>query len=804
MTDKARAVIIGGGIAGCALLYHLAKRGWTDTILVEKGELTSGTTWHAAGNCPLYSHSYTMSRLSKDTVDFYGTFIAETGRDIGFHRSGSVKLSASPEQVTENARVAAMVRTAGITVKTLGPEELVERFPYLNPEGVLGAVWTPDDGHVDPSSLTNALADEARKMGAEVRRHTEVIGLRPRSSAEGGGWIVETTAGEIEAGQLINSAGLHGREVARLAGHVLPGIPIERQYLVTDDVPGIEELDAELPILRDISAPLYIRQERRSLLLGLFDTAPVFWAEDGTPLDFDTDLLPNDLDRVSHAFERALSRIPILNELGVKRVLNGPLLRSPDAAPLAGPVPGLNDYWLNTAYFGGFSQACETGARLARWITEGEPDREMSFADPRRFGLWAGTAYTQSRTRSAYIHEFSVVYPNEVVPSEMPARAGALYDTLVARGAVHGELAGWEVPNWFAPEGMEAKEVPSFDRANWFGPVGAECRAARESVAVMDFSAVARFELAGPGAAAALDRLCAGRIPRDPGGVEVNPMLSREGRLTGLILVAHPGPERYFITAPARAEELVADILTRALGGGSDAKLRNLSDSSGGLLLAGPDAAALLGRAAGTEMDETIFPRSTARAFAVGGVDILALREMPIGGPGFQLHIAAAELPALDAALRAAEPGLVDFGWRAFDSLRLEEGRPRWGIDMGMGSDPQGAGLGRHIAFDKGDFIGRAAFAARQGQEPDSGICLLALTGGAGKDGRGPDPAGSEVVWHGSKPVGLTSTGGFGHTLGRGLALAALPPALTAPGTAIEIEIYGKRHPAEVIEPPVG
>lgn len=804
MADKARAVIIGGGIAGCALLYHLAKRGWTDTVLLEKGELTSGTTWHAAGNCPVYSHSHTLSRLSQDTIDFYGAFMAETGRDIGFHRSGSVKLSTSPEQAAENARAVAIVRTAGITAETIGPEELVERFPYLNPEGVLSAVWTPDDGHVDPSSLTNALADEARKMGAEIRRHTEVIGLRPRSAEQGGGWIVETTAGEIEAGQLINSAGLHGREVARLAGHSLPGIPIERQYLVTDEVSGIENLDAELPVLRDISAPLYIRQERRSLLLGLFDTAPVFWAEDGTPLDFDTDLLPNDLDRVSHAFERALSRIPILNELGVKRVLNGPLLRSPDAAPLAGPVPGLNDYWLNTAYFGGFSQACETGSRLARWITEGDADRELSFADPRRFGAWADSAYTQSRTRAAYIHEFSVVYPNEILPSEKPARSGALYDVLIARGAVHGELAGWEVPLWFAPEGMEAKEFPSFDRANWFGPVAAECRAARESAAVMDFSALARFELAGLGAADTLDRLCAGRIPREPGGVAVNPMLTPEGRLSGLLSVTHPGPGRYFIAAPARAEVLVADILNRALAEERGAELRNLSDASGGLLLAGPDAAALLSRATEVEMDETIFPPGTARAFAIGGIEILAIRALPFGGPGFQLHVAAADLAALHAALRAVDPGLVDFGWRAFDSLRLEQARPRWGIDMGPGSDPQSVGLGRHIVFDKGDFIGRDAFAARQGTDPENRICLIALTDAKDKDGRGSDPAGSEAVWHGGETVGLTSTGGFGHTLGRGLALAALPPSLTTPGTAVEIEIYGEGHPAEVIEPPMG
>lgn len=778
MTDKVRAVIIGGGIAGCALLYHLAKRGWTDSILVEKGELTSGSTWHAAGNTPLYWNSYTLSRLHKETVDFYKAFAAETGRDIGFHQTGSLKLWTSAEQVAENLPVAAMVRAAGTEVAMIGPDELGERFPYLNLDGALGAAWVPGDGHVDPSSLTNALADEARAMGAEIRRHTRATGLRPRP---GGGWIVETEKGEIEAGQVINAAGLHGREVAALAGHALPVVPMERQYLVTEDVPGIEDLGHELPVLRDTAAPLYIRQEQRALLLGLFDDAPVFWAAAGTPEDFDTDLLPNDLDRVSQAFERALERIPVLTELGVKRVLNGPLMRTPDAAPLAGPVPGLSDYWLNTGYFAGFAQACATSGRLARWITEGEPDQEMGFADPRRYGAWADGAYTMDRTRTEYVHEYGGGEQAEAAPPRTPARFSALYGTLGERHAVYAEMAGWEAP----------------DR---FGPVAEECRMAREQAAVMDLSALAKFELAGPDAAAVLDRLCAGRIPRTPGGIAANPVLTREGRLAAYLLVVHPGPERYYVTAPARAEGVVGDLLARALREGADARLSNLSEASGALMLAGPAAAALLGRAAGLDLGEEAFPRFTARAFALGGADILALRIAAMGGPGFELHAAMADLPAVYAVLREADPGLADFGWQAFDSLRLEHGFARWTLDIGMGSDPQSAGLGRYIAFGKGDFTGRDAFAARQGTEPESRLCLLAL----GEDPDGPSPAGQEPIRHEGKTVGLTSSGGYGHTLGRHLALAALPPALVEPGTAVEIEIHGKIHAADVIAPPVG
>jgi dimethylglycine dehydrogenase len=400
----------------------------------------------------------------------------------------------------------------------------------------------------------------------------------------------------------------------------------------------------------------------------------------------------------------------------------------------------------------------------------------MSFADPRRYGAWTDAAYTMDRTRTEYIHEYG---GNAEAGRRTPARTSALYDGLAAKGASFLELAGWEAPD----------EI---------GPVDAACRAAREGVAVMDVSALARFELSGPDAAALLDSLCAGRIPRDPGGVAANPVLSPEGRLAAFLLVAHPGPDRYYVTASAVAEAAVADLLARAVAG-RDARLENLRETTGTLLLSGPRAAGLLGKATGVAMTDDTFPPFTARAFAVGGIEVLALRVAAVGGAGFELHAAMADLPALHAALRAADPGLVDFGWRAFDSLRLERGFARWGVDIGMTQDPQGAGLGRYIAFDKGEFTGRAAFAARQGKDPERRLCLLALKGAAG----GTGPEGSEAVWHGGKTVGLTTSGGQGHTVGRSLALAALPPALTVPGTAVEIELYGKRHPAEVIDPPV-
>ena len=797
MKSHARVAIIGGGVVGCSLLYHLTKLGWTDAVLLEKAELTSGSTWHAAGNVPHYSTSYALSQLYLESSREYEALEAETGHPVGFHKTGSIRVATTRALMDEHARGAGKARYLGLPYELVGPSELEALHPYLALDGVLGGVYTPEDGHIDPSSLTNAYANAARAAGAEIRRRTRVTAV---SRTGGGEWRVETEAGPVTAEHVVNAAGLWVREVAALVGHQAPAIALERQYLVTEDVPGIEALPAELPVLRDIEAPLYIRQERRGLVLGLFDDKPVFWAEDGMPPDFEQELLAPDLERLSASFEAALRRMPILGELGIKRTINGPLNRSADGNPLIGPVPGLPNFWMHSGFFAGIALSGSCGALLARWMVAGEPDRDVSAIDARRFGDWTGPGYAAATATAAYVHEFSPIHPHEEPPRETPARTSALYDRLAARGAAFGVRNGWEAPNWFAPEGEEPIDRPSFRRANWFAALGAECRAVAAGAGLLDFSSVSKYEVSGPDAAAFLDRLSANRIPARPGGMAAAPMLTVGGRLAAFLLMAHRAPGRYYLTGPAASELQALDWLETHCPPGGGVTIANQTAETGALLLAGASARAALERASGADLSDAAFPAFTARALAVGGIEMLALRVSAAGGAGWELHCPMATLDAVYQALHAASPGIVDFGWRAFDSFRLEAGRPRWGSEFGLSSDLQAAGLGRYLAPGKGDFIGRDAFVARQGEAPAGRIARLVIDADA--DPGGIDAAGAELVSKDGAVAGIVTSGGYGHRMGKGIAFASLRADLAEPGTAVEIEILGERHPARVAEPP--
>ncbi len=797
MKTHARVAIVGGGVAGCSLLYHLSKLGWTDTVLLEKAELTSGSTWHAAGNVPHYSPSHALSRLFLESTREYEALEAETGHPVGFHKTGSIRVATSQALMDEHARGAGKARYLGMPYELVGPNELKSLHPYISIDGVLGGVYTPEDGHIDPSSLTNAYANAARAAGAEIRRRTRVTAV---SRTDGGEWRVETEAGAITAEHVVNAGGLWVREVAALVGHHAPAIALERQYLVTEDVPGIEALAAELPVLRDIEAPLYIRQERQGLVLGLFDDKPVYWAEDGMPADFEQELLAPDMERLSASFDAALRRIPILADLGIKRTINGPLNRSADGNPLIGPVQGIPNFWMHSGFFAGIALAGSCGALLARWMVAGEPDRDVGALDARRFGDWTGPGYAAATATAAYVHEFSPIHPHEEPPRETPARTSTLYDRLATRGAAFGVRNGWEAPNWFAPEGEEAADKPSFRRANWFAPVGAECRAVAVGAGLLDFSSVSKYEVFGPDAATFLDRLSANGIPTRPGGMAVAPMLTEGGRLAAFLLITLAEPGRFYLTGPAASELQALDWLETHCPAGGGVTIRNETGETGALLLAGTGARAALEGASGADLSDAAFPAFTARAIEVGGVEVLALRVSAAGGAGWEFHCPMSGLGTVYEALRAADPGIVDFGWRAFDSFRLEAGRPRWGSEFGLSSDPQAAGLGRYLAPDKGDFIGRDAFVARQGEAPAERIACLLLDGDA--DPGGIDPSGSELVLKGSEVAGIVTSAGYGHITGQGVAFASLKTELAEPGTAVEIEILGERHPARVAEPP--
>ncbi len=797
MKSHARVVVIGGGVAGCALLYHLARLGWTDVVLVEKAELTSGSTWHAAGNTPHYSTGYTNSRLYLETTRFYERFARETGEDVGFHKCGGIRLSVNRDHEAEHRRAVAKARLLGMEMEVIGPNQARDLLPYMELNGVLSACWTKEDGYIDPSSITNALARQARALGAEVYRHTRVTA----TVRQNGHWRVETDKGPITCEIVVNSAGLWSREVAAMVGYDFPIVPMERQYLVTEPVDGIERLNAELPILRDISAPLYMRQEQKSLLLGLFDAEPVFWAADGTPPGFVQELLVPDLERVSHAFERALARVPILGKLGVKRVINGPIMRSPDGNPTIGPVPGLTNYWMNAGYFAGFGLSGGLNARLAEWIIGGEPEIDLTAFDLRRYGAYATGAFTIESTRAAYVHEFSVAYPNEEHPVARGARVSALHGRQKELGAVFAARNGWEVPNWYAPPGVVAEEEPSYGRANWFPHAAREALAVARTAALFDLSSLAKFEVRGPGAAKALDAFSASRLPV-AGMAAPAVILTPKGKTAAYAAILRLAEDRFLLTASAFLEQHLGDLLARHVAG-ADVEVDNKTGGRGALLLAGPNARAILEEACQSSFGKADLAgaaRGQLVRTTLGLVPVMLARFSAVGGAGWEIHAEAPYMLAVFEALQKAgvAHGLVNAGARAFDALRIEMGMARWGVDFGNTTAPAAVGLARYVDPAKGAFTGKAAFLAAN--PPESVLVLLEVASDAAP--RDLDPMGIDTVRAGEAVVGMTTSAGFGHRAGARLALAFVTRAHAAPGMALSVEVLGHRLAAKVAPPP--
>lgn len=792
MKTHTRAVVIGGGILGCSMLYFLTRQGWRDVVLVEKGELTSGATWHAAGQVPYYADRLLYSRIQKESFEFYQALERETGRPVGLHACGSLRLALIPEQMREYEGFASRAQHLGMDCDLIGPQQAKSLFPLLNTDEVIGALHIPHDGYVDPTMSTNAIAAAARDRGAEIYRHTRVEGLARKP---GGAWRVETEKGTIECEVVVNCAGFWAPEISAMIGHTLPVVAFEDEYLVTDTVPDLAALDVELPILRDMGTPFYMRQEGDGLLVSCYENEPLFWGLDGIPSDFGMDLLPPDLDRAQDKLERTTELVPTLGEVGVKTIVNGPIPRSADLEPLIGPAHGLRGYWVLCGALGGFLQS-GTAKYLADWIAEGEPGIDLTPFDVRRFGPYADKPYAVSRLEAGHIYSLPLYFPHTEPAGGRGIKTAPIHDRLAARGAAFGQCNGWEVPNWFAPQGMEAVEIPSLGRANWFAPVGAECRAVRDCVGVLDMTALAKFEVTGRGAAAWLDGLCAGHLPA-VGGVGIAPFLTPKGRVAAAPALVRTGTGRFGLISPAADEQRHEDWLRDHLPSDGVA-LTNVTAERAVLGIAGPKARDLLAALTTAPLANGDFPWFAAGDIEVAGVEVRALRMSLTGELGWELHHAAGDQGRLyDALCDAGEAhGLVDFGLRALESMRLEKGWRRAGLDYGLAATPEAAGLDRFIRPEKGDFLGRDAFLAARGQ--GNGERLVSLRIDVGDDAA--DPWAEEAVLRDGAEIARATSGGHGHRVGHGIALARLPAPHAAPGTALEIEILDRRYPAQVID----
>src|SRR5215472_12981704 len=797
MADRPRVVIIGGGAVGASCLYHLAKLGWTDSLLLEQNELTSGSTWHAAGNCPTFSTSWGILKLQKYSVDLYRRLGDEAEYPINYHVVGSLRLAHSRERMDEYRHVIGMARANSIPLELIGANEIRDRYPFLTLDDLKGALWDPYDGDIDPAQLTQALAKVARDKGAKIRRFTKVTGLAQKPD---GTWRVATSQGEIEAEIVVNAAGYRAGEIMAMIGRHLPIVTLSHQYLVTEDVPELIARQERLPLLRDPDVSYYLRQERSGFLLGPYEGQPVAMWLDGIPADFSFNLWNDDLDRLQPWIEAAMARVPPLGRVGVRKVVNGPIPYSPDGNPYIGPEHGLRNFFHCNTFSFGIVQAGGAGKALAEWVIDGRPEWDLWSLDRRRYTAYADQTYTAAKAIEVYQNEYAPAFPMEERPAGRPRRRSPLYDRLKAKGARFGARGGWERPVFFDPQGSAGKPVLSFRRRHeWLSLVREEVAAVRERVGLLDLPGFSKFEVSGPGAAEHLDRLACSRLPR-VGRASLAYALTPGGKILSEFTITRLAPDRFYIVAASTAEWHDSDVLHQALPEDGSVQIEDLTERLGTLVLAGPRARDVLARVTDADLSSAAFPWLSTREVAIGSATVRAIRMTYVGELGWELHAPMDALPALyDALTEAGEArGLRDFGIYAVDSLRLDKGYRGWKTDLEIGYSPLEASLDRFVDLSKPDFVGRAAVLDEQRRGPKQRLVPLVFETAGDADA----PA-CASVFLGDAVVGLATSGGWSHTLERSLALAYVRTDLASPGTRLEVEIFGERRPATVGREPL-
>ncbi len=793
----ARVVVIGGGAVGCSALYHLAKRGWRDCVLLEMDELTAGSTWHAAGNCPNFSGSWGIMKLQRYSTRLYAGLAEATGYPINYHVTGAVRLAQDRERMDEFRHVTAMARHQGIDFAMLTPAEIKQRYPFIELHGLEGGQWDPLDGDIDPAQLTQALARGARDAGARIVRFCRVTGLAQRAD---GAWRVATSQGEIVAEIVVNAAGYRAAEIGAMVGRAIPCVAMSHQYLVTADIAELVARTEKLPLLRDPLDSYYLRQEGKGLLLGPYEwKATAHWPE-GVPERFAFQLFPDDLERLERHIELACGRVPILGSVGIKKVINGPIPYTPDGNPLIGPAPGLRNFFEACVFSFGIVQAGGAGKTLADWVIEGEPEWDLWSLDPRRFTAHATPVYTRAKAIELYQREYAIGFPFEERPAGRQAKLSTLHGDLASRGALFGARNGWERAIWFPRDAAETKlqDELTLRRPPFTPAIARECRAVADAVGVIELPGFSRFRVSGPGAAAALDRLIAGRLPAAD-RVSLAYVLGARGGVLTEFTITRLAADSFWLLSASSGEWHDRDLLAQHLAG-PGVRIDDETDAYTTLVVAGPKSRALLGRITNADLSTSAFPWLSWQPIAIDGVTVAALRVNYVGELGWELHVTMAQAPALLARLRAAGEalGLADVGIYAVDALRLEKGYRSWKQDLTTEYSALAAGLDRFVRLDKPDFPGRAALLAeRESGGPADRLVPLRV------DDVGADAPVTASVLDGEAPVGIVTSGGWGHRLGHSIALAYVRTELARPGQVLAIDIYGTRARAVVTTEPL-
>ena len=792
----AQAVVIGGGVIGCSILYHLTKLGWSDVVLLERDELTSGSTWHAAANIHGLHDSTNISRIQHYTMNLYKELEAETGQSCGIFQPGSLYLAQTENRSHQLQLQAAKANLYGMNFSEVKREQAEILHPLVNYDGIRTIMWEPDGGNVDPSGVTAAYAAGARQKGAEIYRFTPVTATR---QLKDGNWLVETPKGNISSEWIINAAGLWGREVARLAGFELPLQPTEHQYFVTDTISEISNVDHRLPSVADRDGEYYLRQEGKGLLVGAYERDVRFWAEEETPAGFGHELFEDDLERIEENMMRAIERIPAVGEVGIKRVINGPMIWSPDSNVLFGPVPELKNYFCCNGIIPGFSQSGGMGLLAAEWIIQGETNYDMFAWDIARFGSWAGKEFTKSRVGDQYAHRFSIHFPNEERAAGRPVRTRPVYELQKEMGAVMGLNYGWEHPLWFANK-PGVVDTNGFARQNWFEPVGKECVMLRAKAGIIDISNFAKYVVSGENAREWLDAVFANKMPTEVGRSCLTPLISVRGGLAGDFTVTLLEKDEYWILGSGMAERYHKRFFN-AVKLPKGVTFESRTDAFCGFNVAGPKSREILQRLTNSSLETKEFPFMRSKSIELAGIQVVAMRVSFTGDLGWEVHCKTEDQRALYIALleTAKEYEAGPVGSRALMSMRIEKGYGSWSREYSPEYWPHEQGMERLCNMDK-NFLNKLALKEVLAKEPREKMVLLHLDHD-GVSASNADATGGEPIFKNGKGVGRVTSGTYGYTVGMSLALAMLKDIY--PGDRVDVMVLGRPHKATVLpEPP--
>ena len=794
MQTTTRVAIIGGGVVGCSVLYHLTKLGWSDVMLLERSELTSGSTWHAAGGFHTLNGDTNMAALQGYTIKLYRELEAITGISCGLHHVGGVTLADNQDRFDMLVAERAKHRYMGLETEIIGHDEIANIAPVTNIDGIVGGLYDPLDGHLDPSGTTHAYAKAARMGGAHIETHCKVLSTTQRAD---GTWDLVTDKGAVHAEHIVNAAGLWAREVGAMAGVYFPLVPMEHQYIVTEDVPQISAIiDAggEHPHVMDPAGESYLRQEGRGLCIGSYEQTCRPWAVNGTSWDFGHELLANDFDKIEDSIAFAYKRFPALESAGVKSVIHGPFTFAPDGNPLVGPVPGMRNYWSACAVMAGFSQGGGVGLTLAQWMVEGEAQRDVFAMDCARFGSWITPGYTVPKVIENYQRRFSVSYPNEELPAARGLRRTPMYDHFSTMGAVWGAQFGLEVPNYFAQAGEARFETPSFRRSNAWDAVKREVKAVRSAVGINEVHNFSKFSVSGPNTRAWLDRIMAGRIPQI-GRLSLTPMLSPKGKLIGDFTVSCIREDLFQLTASYGSQAYHQRWFEQNMAPG--VTLQNISDQRTGFQIAGPKAAEVLQACTTANVADIMF--LDVIELVVGSTACLVQQVSYTGDHGYEIYCDPMAQRALwDTLWEAGQPyGITPFGMRAMMSLRLDRFFGSWLSEFSPDYTAAETGLDRFISFRKPvDFIGRSAAEAERLTPPERQLVIFEV------DALDADVVAFEPVFINGTVQGFCTSGGYSHHAEKSIAFALVPRAAVTDDLRVEIEILGQLLPARrLLEP---